>query len=605
LYEDQLEVNRLASLELEKEEKSRKEVSEVKAVKQKEEQWKTKLHLMNLNEDPLLTGQIKYILKKGKNTIGKFDKDTPPDIIIGGVGVVKEHCSITLKGNTAKLVPNSNPNIAKVYVNGKLVVEAVGLKHNDRILFGSYNYFVLKNPNEPEDMSIDWEYANKEIFKDQVKALTSGQEEKLQEKIKEMEEKYEAERKIAEENAQKKMEQELKSIEEKYLEYEEKLKEMKERGGDDIELRQLEEEIQKMEAEKSEGMKTIEKNIQKETERELQKQQRMREQAELRLQEQKVLEEDLALVIPKINEVNEICLQLGRLNYLYVPSILTEVKGNQVKSRICVKIYPDHEQDIYNETEISEFLNKYYLIQEKFQDYQYDLENNEVKEEEVNMDEEVKVFGVDIKNDWVHIGLAHIYTDTIGNLLTSNKEQTPVLNNKGKVVGELTYSIIPRHIEDDKEVNLLSYDSIEDFKGRTLRIILKIHYARGLPAKFSNEVVCKYKWIDEEADEYETEVNSNHTINPDFGYEKEHELFVDPYVIEHIWDNALVIVVYGKMAPESIEVKKKIKASDNQTLSNVTNTHKASVEFNGSHNSEVESNEPDKLRKEILKYKYK
>lgn len=592
-----MEINRLARLELEKEEKCRKEVNIVEAAKPIEEPWKTKLHLMNLNEDPLLTGQVRHVLKKGENTVGKYDRDSAPDITIGGVGATKGHCTIILKGSTVKLIPNKDFNVAKVYVNGKLATEAIIVEHNDRILLGLHNFFVLKDPSKPEDASIDWEYANKEVFKDQVKALTSNQEEKLQAKLKEMEEKYETERRQIEESARLKVEEEMRRAEERYCEYEQKVKELQEKGGDDIELKKLEEEMRKMRVERKEGMKVVEEKISEKAERELQRQSKAREQAQFKLQEQKNLEEELAFVIPKINEVNEICMQLGRLDYLYVPSIITDIKGNQVKSRICVKIYPDHEQEFYNQVELSEFTGKYYLIQEKFQNHQYDLEHSDKSLEEESTEDEVKIFGIDIKSDWIPIGLAHIYTDSLANLLSSNNEQTPLLDNKGKTVGELTYSLIPNYLEDNAETNLLLYDSIEQFKGRTLRVAFKLHCARGLPSKLANDLMCRYRWVDEEADEYETEACGHRTINPEFNYEKEHELFVDPYVLEHIWDSALIIGVYGKMSQEDIDqiVKKRPKRTASitqpkQPLSNITNTSSAAEQLD----------DAEKLKREIL-----
>ncbi len=37
----------------------------------KSPEWEAKPHLMNINEDPLLTGQIRHILEEGANKIGK------------------------------------------------------------------------------------------------------------------------------------------------------------------------------------------------------------------------------------------------------------------------------------------------------------------------------------------------------------------------------------------------------------------------------------------------------------------------------------------------------------------------------------------------------
>ncbi len=116
------------------------------------------------------------------------------------------------------------------------------------------------------------------------------------------------------------------------------------------------------------------------------------------------------------------------------------------------------------------------------------------------------------------------------------------------------------------------FDSIDQLEGKTLRVLFKIHCARGLPVKYVNELICRYKWIDEKNEEYQTEVNTTKSINPDFNYEKDHELFVSPYVISHIWEGALAIGVYGKMSQENLNQllkganKEKDKANAATTL---------------------------------------
>ena len=40
-------------------------------IHEKEAEWNSKVHLMNINEDPLLTGQIRHPIELGLNKIGK------------------------------------------------------------------------------------------------------------------------------------------------------------------------------------------------------------------------------------------------------------------------------------------------------------------------------------------------------------------------------------------------------------------------------------------------------------------------------------------------------------------------------------------------------
>ena len=55
------------------------------------ENYDDKCYLMNVNEDPLLTGHVKHILKDGSNKVGKATKENEPDIRIGGLGVSPNH----------------------------------------------------------------------------------------------------------------------------------------------------------------------------------------------------------------------------------------------------------------------------------------------------------------------------------------------------------------------------------------------------------------------------------------------------------------------------------------------------------------------------------
>ena len=371
--------------------------------------------------------------------IGKADKEQMPDFIIGGVGVIKAHCSVVMAGSTLKLVPNADFNAAKVYVNGKLVSQEQELVHNDRILFGSHNYFVVNDPSQPENNSIDWDYASKEVISDQLKAITEKQDEILQNKMKELEEKFEAERKKREEETQAKIEAQLKEVEQKRLdmekEYEEKMQQIKDKGGDADEVEKLKEELEKKKAETESNIKETEAEIQKQADEEAKKLKKLKEQEELKIKTQKELEEKLAQAIPKINEVNEMCLQLGRLNYLYSPTIDIQFQDGQPRSKVCVKIFPDHSQGFFNLSELNEFMDKYYLIQEKFQNYQYDIEHSELGKVEDNTDEDPRIFGIGIKNDWILVGQAHIYTDSIGHLLVTQDDQTPLIDNKGNING--------------------------------------------------------------------------------------------------------------------------------------------------------------------------
>lgn len=219
-------------------------------------------------------------------------------------------------------------------------------------------------------------------------------------------------------------------------EFAEKMKQVQAKGGSEAEVKKLEEELEQKKAEAENSIKVTEEKIQKQADEEARKQKKLKEQEELKIKNQKELEEKLAQTIPKINEVNEMCLQLGRLNYLFTPTIVTEVQDGQMRSKVNVKIFPDHSQPFFNLVDMNEFMDKYYLVQEKFQNYQYDLEHSETGKVEDTAEDDPRVFGIGIRNDWILIGQAHIYTDSIAHLLDTPNDQTPLIDNKGNINGK-------------------------------------------------------------------------------------------------------------------------------------------------------------------------
>ena len=60
---------------------------------------KSEPHITNLNEDPQMSGIVFTSLQKGEILIGRKTGDPQPDIILGAIGIQKNHGKITLKAN--------------------------------------------------------------------------------------------------------------------------------------------------------------------------------------------------------------------------------------------------------------------------------------------------------------------------------------------------------------------------------------------------------------------------------------------------------------------------------------------------------------------------
>ena len=127
-------------------------------------------------------------------------------------------------------------------------------------------------------------------------------------------------------------------------------------------------------------------------------------------------------------------------------------------------------------------------------------------------------------------------------------------------------------------------------EGKVLDIQIIIESAKGLERNVVEEVVCKYKWIDEMNEEFETQVITSKSTSPIFNYDKTHKLRVSTYVISHIWDGALIFEVYGKGSKESFAPR--------QQLNNVSSQKQPVAKQN---NNEINSKtEPKPDRKSVV-----
>eukprot|EP00041_Stephanoeca_diplocostata_P034784 m.1203739 g.1203739 ORF g.1203739 m.1203739 type:complete len:1155 (-) comp24579_c0_seq15:3325-6789(-) len=138
----------------------------------------TEPHLINLNEDPALSGVVVHFLKSGSNAIGRKapkaahdDSDVPiqPDIQLTGLSIEQHHAEIIVEedGSTVKLVQPNESIQDKLLVNGEPTCGEVILQHKSRILFGTNHLYVFHNPKQVDDegetVDVDWDFAQKEI----------------------------------------------------------------------------------------------------------------------------------------------------------------------------------------------------------------------------------------------------------------------------------------------------------------------------------------------------------------------------------------------------------------------------------------------------------
>ncbi|GAB1601978.1 hypothetical protein Ahia01_000476400 [Argonauta hians] len=126
----------------------------------------TQHHLVNLNEDPLLSKVVFHYITEGQVTIGSKFAKPHPKICLNGLSIQKQHACIENVEGKVYIEPATGSAATKI--NGLPLLEKQELNNCDRILFGSNHLYLYVNPfvvdpdpNLPKE--ITWEFAQKEI----------------------------------------------------------------------------------------------------------------------------------------------------------------------------------------------------------------------------------------------------------------------------------------------------------------------------------------------------------------------------------------------------------------------------------------------------------
>uniref|UniRef100_A0A7N6BVG7 plus-end-directed kinesin ATPase n=1 Tax=Anabas testudineus TaxID=64144 RepID=A0A7N6BVG7_ANATE len=163
-------------------------------------------HLVNLNEDPLMSECLLYYIKDGITRVGRLDASSRQDIVLSGHFIKDEHCTFTSSsgpmGETVVLEPCED---AETYVNGKRVTEPTILKSGNRIILGKSHVFRFNHPvqaraerertpcAETPAEPVDWAFAQRELLEKQGIDMKQEMEQRLQE----LEDQYRKEREEA------------------------------------------------------------------------------------------------------------------------------------------------------------------------------------------------------------------------------------------------------------------------------------------------------------------------------------------------------------------------------------------------------------------------
>uniref|UniRef100_A0A8B9W6U7 plus-end-directed kinesin ATPase n=1 Tax=Bos mutus grunniens TaxID=30521 RepID=A0A8B9W6U7_BOSMU len=164
-------------------------------------------HLVNLNEDPLMSECLLYYIKDGITRVGREDAEKRQDIVLSGHFIKEEHCVFRSDscGGSEAVVTLEPCEGADTYVNGKKVTEPSVLRSGNRIIMGKSHVFRFNHPEQARQERertpcaetpaepVDWAFAQRELLEKQGIDMKQEMEQRLQE----LEDQYRREREEA------------------------------------------------------------------------------------------------------------------------------------------------------------------------------------------------------------------------------------------------------------------------------------------------------------------------------------------------------------------------------------------------------------------------
>lgn len=105
-------------------------------------------HLVNLNEDPLMSECLIYYLKEGNTTVGRDEEN---DIQLQGNHILPKHCVFENENGVVQLVPTEG---SQTFVNGLKLSGTRKLDQGSRVILGIHHVFRFTNPQVTSAISI-------------------------------------------------------------------------------------------------------------------------------------------------------------------------------------------------------------------------------------------------------------------------------------------------------------------------------------------------------------------------------------------------------------------------------------------------------------------
>mmetsp|Transcript_9199 Transcript_9199/g.33964 ORF Transcript_9199/g.33964 Transcript_9199/m.33964 type:complete len:1091 (-) Transcript_9199:60-3332(-) len=526
--------------------------------------------LVNMHPDEMMNGRIIFRLKEGENLVGKYPSKTlKPQIPLGGVGVAVQHVVIQRSGNHVSMIPQATQQGQKTFLNGMDLAKETELNHMDRIIIGSHTFRFI-NPVERRKKSeeeldaeteMDYYFAQQEFADKQgmSKVVQNTTDTEFEKKLKEMQEKMDREKRAQQEALQREKE-EMERQRREMMENFQKLKTEAEKGSTsnvDMIEKQLaqrqkaaELKFQQQQQELARKRKKLEEEMARQEELSKQLQLKKKREGEQRA----LLEQNLLQLIPLVLEANSMSGELRkgvRFQTKLIAYLKDDGKGKQETHTdlgIQVINVKTGKKYMWN---YDKFQNRYYLMQELYQNYLFAMENDT----EFSVDPEKDPF-YDFESNESHlVGISMLYLKALSHRIDM-QIFTPIINNKGEKQGELECAVIPCST-DGKEVTSDFVSDPYTLEGEEIYFKVRIKGARGLPLDWCKESFVQYRVSFLEEKPCKTRVEEKRSTIPSFNYEKiYHVESVTKDFVDYLRNSAIKFEIMAKENTELSEVRR-------------------------------------------------
>lgn len=127
-------------------------------------------------------------------------------------------------------------------------------------------------------------------------------------------------------------------------------------------------------------------------------------------------------------ELNAICAELGKDNFLYEPEIVTEIRGDgKRESRVVLRVYVDRsDKEVFSQLSMGDFTD---VVYERVKDVYEGMFDDDEIQQVPEVDD--AAFGFDMDSNKTHIGNFYIFLATIYNMIDLKLDRTPIIDPKG------------------------------------------------------------------------------------------------------------------------------------------------------------------------------